>query len=131
MTTVNLRLGSPHIRNKKLELLEKFEFNAQSIGTPAQHQHRMVFVRGLNGCIWSANCGSDTTIADLMDLIHQHDGIPVDMQRLVVGGLTLQPTMAASVFHPDTNVTVMLRVLGGAKGNTNAPGEYFNHDQML
>ncbi|CAF3525548.1 unnamed protein product [Adineta steineri] len=76
-----------------------------------------IFVRTLDDRTLTFNVQSDVTVNDVKELVEQREGIPVDEQRLTLGGISLADELTLDECHIEEESTlyVLLDLEGGGK----------------
>ncbi|CAF1047342.1 unnamed protein product [Adineta steineri] len=76
-----------------------------------------IFVRTLDDRTLTFNVQSDVTVNDVKELVEQREGIPVDEQRLTLGGISLADELTLDECHVEEESTlyVLLDLEGGGK----------------
>jgi small subunit ribosomal protein S27Ae len=76
-----------------------------------------IFVRTLDDRTLTLNVQSDDTINEIKEIVEQREGIPVDEQRLTLGGISLDDELTVNECHIEEESTlyVLLDLEGGGK----------------
>lgn len=76
-----------------------------------------IFVRTLDDRTLTINVQADQTINDVKEIVEEREGIPVDEQRLTLGGISLNDelTLEESRVEDESTLYVLLDLEGGGK----------------
>jgi len=76
-----------------------------------------IFVRTLDDRTLTFNVEQDDTVDDIKELVEQREGIPVDEQRLTLGGIQLDDelTLEENKVENESTLYVLLDLEGGGK----------------
>jgi small subunit ribosomal protein S27Ae len=76
-----------------------------------------IFVRTLDDRTLTLNVQSEDTINEIKEIVEQREGIPVDEQRLTLGGISLDDELTVNECHIEEESTlyVLLDLEGGGK----------------
>ena len=74
----------------------------------------MVCVKELTGKTLTIVIGAENTVGDLKLIIHHHEKIPVDQQRLIFGGKQLEDGRTVSSYNivPSSTVHLVIKLTG-------------------